>query len=54
MKKHGYDVDCIIGARTKDLVILEDKIRQVVIIYILVQMMVHMDYKVMLMTVLQT
>ena len=29
MKKHGYDVDCIIGARTKDLVILEDKIRQV-------------------------
>ena len=29
MKQQGYDVDCIIGARNKDLIILEDEMRQV-------------------------
>ena len=29
MKEHGYDVDCIIGARTKDLVILEEEMKAV-------------------------
>ena len=28
MKENGYDVDCIIGARNKDLVILENKIKK--------------------------
>lgn len=28
MKNHGYDVDCIIGARNKDLIILEDQMKQ--------------------------
>lgn len=28
MKKHGVDVDCIIGARSKSLIILEDEIRK--------------------------
>lgn len=27
MKENGYDVDCIIGARNKDLIILEDRMR---------------------------
>lgn len=30
MKDHGYDVDCIIGARNKELIILEDRIKQCV------------------------
>ncbi len=35
MKENGYDVDCIIGARNKDLIILEDKVRsQVANLYI--------------------
>jgi ferredoxin--NADP+ reductase len=29
MKEQGYDVDCIIGARNKDLIILEDAMKQV-------------------------
>ena len=29
MKEHGIDVDVIIGARTKDIVILEDKMKKV-------------------------
>jgi ferredoxin--NADP+ reductase len=29
MKNHGYDVDCIIGARNKELIILEDDMKQV-------------------------
>ena len=29
MKEQGYDVDCIIGARNKDLIILEDEMKQV-------------------------
>lgn len=29
MKEHGVDVDCIIGARNKDLIILEDAMRKV-------------------------
>jgi ferredoxin/flavodoxin---NADP+ reductase len=29
MKDHGYDVDCIIGARNKDLIILEDEMKKV-------------------------
>lgn len=29
MKENGYDVDVIIGARNKDLIILEDEMRQV-------------------------
>lgn len=28
MKEHGYDVDCIIGARNKELVILEDEMKK--------------------------
>jgi ferredoxin--NADP+ reductase len=28
MKENGYDVDCIIGARNKDLIILEDRMRK--------------------------
>lgn len=28
MKENGYDVDCIIGARSKDLVILENEMKQ--------------------------
>lgn len=28
MKENGYDVDCIIGARNKELIILEDKMKQ--------------------------
>lgn len=28
MKENGYDVDCIIGSRNKDLLILEDRMRQ--------------------------
>lgn len=28
MKENGYQVDCIIGARNKDLIILEDKMRE--------------------------
>lgn len=28
MKEQGYDVDCVIGARTKDLIILEDAMKQ--------------------------
>lgn len=28
MKEHGYDVDCIIGARTKDLIILEEEMKE--------------------------
>jgi len=28
MKENGYDVDCIIGARNKSLIILEDEIRK--------------------------
>ncbi len=28
MKENGYDVDCIIGARNKDLIILEDKMKE--------------------------
>lgn len=28
MKQNGYDVDCIIGSRTKDLVILEDAMKE--------------------------
>lgn len=28
MKENGYNCDCIIGARTRDLIILEDRIRQ--------------------------
>jgi ferredoxin--NADP+ reductase len=28
MKENGYDVDCIIGARSKELIILEEPIRQ--------------------------
>jgi ferredoxin--NADP+ reductase len=27
MKENGYDVDCIIGARNKDLIILEDRMK---------------------------
>lgn len=30
MKENGYDVDCVIGARNKSLVILEDEIRSCV------------------------
>ncbi len=30
MKENGYDVDCIIGARNKDLIILEDSMKQYV------------------------
>ena len=29
MKEHGVDVDCIIGARNRDLIILEDAMREV-------------------------
>ncbi len=29
MKEHGVDVDCIIGARNKELIILEDEMKQV-------------------------
>ncbi|MFU0826713.1 MAG: putative protein in adh 3'region [Lachnoclostridium sp.] len=29
MKEHGHDVDCIIGARTKELIILEEEMKQV-------------------------
>lgn len=29
MKEHGVDVDCIIGARNKDLIILEEEMKQV-------------------------
>ena len=29
MKSQGYDVDCIIGARNKDLIILEDEMKKV-------------------------
>lgn len=29
MYEHGYEVDCIIGARNKDLIILEDRMRKV-------------------------
>lgn len=29
MKEQGYDVDCIIGARNKDLIILEDAMKKV-------------------------
>lgn len=29
MKNQGYDVDCIIGARNKDLIILEEEMKQV-------------------------
>lgn len=29
MKEQGYDVDCIIGARNKDLIILEDDMKKV-------------------------
>ena len=29
MKEQGYDVDCIIGARNKDLIILEDEMKKV-------------------------
>lgn len=29
MKEQGYDVDCIIGARNKGLIILEDKMKEV-------------------------
>lgn len=29
MKQHGVDVDCIIGARNKELIILEDQMKQV-------------------------
>lgn len=29
MKDHGYDVDCIIGARNKELIILEDEMKLV-------------------------
>lgn len=28
MKENGYEVDCIIGARNKDLIILEDKMKK--------------------------
>lgn len=28
MKENGYDVDCIIGARNKDLIILEDEMKE--------------------------
>jgi ferredoxin--NADP+ reductase len=28
MKENGYEADCIIGARSKDLIILEDQIKQ--------------------------
>jgi len=28
MKENGYNCDCIIGARTRDLIILEDRIKQ--------------------------
>ncbi len=28
MKENGYDVDCIIGARNKDLIILEDRMKE--------------------------
>jgi ferredoxin--NADP+ reductase len=28
MKENGYDVDCIIGARNKELIILEDRMKQ--------------------------
>lgn len=28
MKENGYDVDCIIGARNKDLIILEDEMKK--------------------------
>lgn len=27
MKEHGYDVDCVIGARTKELIILEEAMK---------------------------
>ncbi|MHB8128627.1 MAG: sulfide/dihydroorotate dehydrogenase-like FAD/NAD-binding protein [Mobilitalea sp.] len=30
MKENGYDVDCIIGARNKDLIILEDRMKEYV------------------------
>ena len=30
MKENGYDVDCIIGARNKDLIILEDRMKECV------------------------
>lgn len=30
MKENGYECDCIIGARSKDFIILEDRIRQCV------------------------
>lgn len=30
MKENGYDVDCIIGARNKELIILEDSMKQYV------------------------
>lgn len=29
MKENGYDVDCIIGARNKDFIILEDRMKEV-------------------------
>lgn len=29
MKEHGYEVDCVIGARNKDLIILEEEMQQV-------------------------
>ncbi|WP_033166572.1 sulfide/dihydroorotate dehydrogenase-like FAD/NAD-binding protein [Clostridium sp. KNHs205] len=29
MKEQGYDVDCVIGARNKDLIILEDEMKKV-------------------------
>jgi len=29
MKENGYDVDCIIGARNKDLIILEDRMKEI-------------------------
>ncbi len=30
MKENGYDVDCIIGARNRDLIILEDRMKEYV------------------------
>ncbi len=29
MKENGYDVDCVVGARNKDLIILEERMRSV-------------------------
>ena len=34
LKKNGVDVDCILGARTKDIIVLEDAMREVSNLYV--------------------